>query len=267
MKRDSTARGRGRKGINLPPTGWLYLAAGLLALLAAPGQAEIIDRVVAVVGQQAITASEVELQLRLEAMFNREPFEATDAKRHEALQRLIAVRLIQSEALMTGFLKISEAEVQRHIAESKQERYLNGISFDDALQLYQLREQDVTAFWRQVIGYERFKDFRFKTGLEVSRDEVSAYYQSHIVPEFKAEGNGSPPPLDDIYDKVEQAAIEDRANALLEEWLKETRPQTRIVILKEEPQTTPPQPDQRQPARQQTAPAGPPARPTGDAPR
>jgi len=205
-----------------------------MVFLAAFIRADIIDRVVAVVGQQAITSSEVELQLRLEAMFNREPLAITPEKRRRALERLIAVRLIQSEAVMAGFLKTSEAEVQRRLEQSKQEQHLNGLGFEQALKLYDLREQDVMDFWRQVIGYERFKDFRFKTGLEVSREEVAAYYERHIVPEFRAEGNGDPPPLDEIYGKVEQAAIEERANALLEQWLKETRPQTRIVILEEE---------------------------------
>jgi hypothetical protein len=223
----------------------LWLAAwGLLAVLPALMHSDIIDRVVAVVGPQAITASEVELQLRLEAMFNREPLEVTAEKRRLALQRLIAVRVIQSEAIMAGFLRTSEAEVQRRLELSKQEQYLNSLGFEQALKFYDLREQDVMDFWRQVIGYERFKDFRFKTGLEVSPEEVSAYYERQIVPELRAAGNTSPPPLGEIYDRVEQAAIEERANALLEEWLKETRPQTRIVILEESPQGTQQEPQE-----------------------
>jgi len=242
-----------------PPRRWqLRLAAwGLLGFLPAALQADIIDRVVAVVGQQAITASEVEQQLRREAMLNREPLDAADQKRRQALQRLIAVRLIQGEAIMAGFLRTSEAEVQRRLEQSKQERYLNGLSFEAALKHYDLREQDVSDFWRQVIGYERFKDFRFKTGLEASPEEASAYYERHIVPEFRAQGNSAPPPLEEIYDRVEQAVVEERAHALLEEWLKETRPQTRIVILEEEPQE----------AQPETAPDSPPTTQPGVAPR
>jgi hypothetical protein len=65
---------------------------------------EVNDRVVAVDEEQAITASEVDLQLRLEALFNREPLGVTPEKRRRALQRLIAVRVIKSEAVMAGFL-------------------------------------------------------------------------------------------------------------------------------------------------------------------
>jgi hypothetical protein len=225
--------------------------------LAAAVQADIIDRVVAVVGQQAITASEVELQLRLEAMFNREELDITAERRRQAMQRLIALRLIQNEAIMAGFLRISEADVQRNLQQSKTELYLNGIGFEQALKLYDLREQDVMDFWRQVIGYERFKDFRFKTGLEVSREEVAAYYERHVVPEFQAKGNGTPPPLDEIYEKVEQAVIEEFANAQLDEWFKETRPETRIVILEERSQAT----------REEAAPGGSPAPQPGALPR
>jgi hypothetical protein len=214
---------------------WLGLAGlGLASLLAVAVGAEVIDRVVAVVGPQAITASEVEQQLRLEALFNHEPLVITPHNRSQALQRLIAIRLIQSETAMAGFLRTNEAEVQRRLEQSRQERYLGGLTFAQALAAHDLREEDVADFWRQVIGYERFKDFRFKTGLEVSRDEVAAYYQRHIVPEVRAQGNANPPPLDEVYNQVERAVIEERANEMLEEWLKETRPQTRIVILEEQ---------------------------------
>jgi hypothetical protein len=211
----------------------LGLAGLLLIVLAATSGAEIIDRIVAVVGQQAITASEVELQLRLEALFNHDPLEITLEQRGRALQRLIAVRVIQNEAVMAGFLRTNEEDVQLRLRESKRQRYINDLTFEQALEFYDLKEQDVADFWRQVIGFEKFKDFRFKTGLEASTEEVAAYYEQHIVPEFRKEGNGAPPPLDDIYDRVEQAVIEQRANAMLDEWLKETRPQLRIVILEE----------------------------------
>jgi hypothetical protein len=201
---------------------------------------EVIDRVVAVVEEQAITASEVDLQLRLEALFNREPLDVTPEKRRRALQRLIAVRVIQSEAVMAGFLRTSEEDVQLRLRQSQRERYIDGLAFEQALDLYDLTGQDVAGFWRQVIGYERFKDFRFKTGLEVSAEVVEAYYKQNILPEFGGQGNAAPP-LEEIYDRVEQAAIEDRANEMLEEWLRETRPQLRIVILEE--RESPPTPN------------------------
>jgi hypothetical protein len=122
--------------------------------------------------------------------------------------------------------------VQLRLRQSQRERYVDDLAFEQALDLYDLTAQDVAGFWRQVIGYERFKDFRFKTGLEVSAEVVEAYYKQNIVPELGGAGNAAPP-LEEIYDQVEQAAIEERANEMLDEWLKETRPQLRIVILEE----------------------------------
>jgi hypothetical protein len=248
----TSAQGRLRDRMRQRAVGFWGAATMLCVLL----HADVIDRVVAVVGQQAITASEVELQLRLEAMFNREVLDLSAEKRGQALERLIAVRLIQSEALAAGFLSASEEDVQRRLEVSQKERYLNNLEFGQALQSYDLREQDVIEFWEQVISYERFKDFRFKTGLDVSSAEVSAYYQRHIVPEFRAQGN-SPPPLEEISASVEQAVIEERANTLVEEWLKEVRAQTRIVILDQEPQA----------AKKGLTPAAPATEKSGAAPR
>jgi hypothetical protein len=210
----------------------LAIAAAMLCL-ALPLAAGIIDRVVAVVGREAITASEVEQRVRLEAMLDRAPLQITAETRSEVLERLVDLRLIETEVRLAGFLRVEEAEVQQRVKELESEVYLDGLGFENALQAYGLLHQDVADFWRQYITYERFKEFRFKTGLEASEQDVAAYYQENVVPVFNEPGRGAPPPLSEIRAQIEQAVIETRANTLLEEWLKETRAQTRIVMLEE----------------------------------
>jgi hypothetical protein len=157
----------------------------------------------------------------------------TAETRSEVLERLVDLRLIETEVRLAGFLRVEEAEVQQRVKELESEVYLDGLGFENALQAYGLLHQDVADFWRQYITYERFKEFRFKTGLEASEQDVAAYYQENVVPAFNEPGRGAPPPLSEIRAQIEQAVIETRANTLLEEWLKETRAQTRIVMLEE----------------------------------
>ena len=70
-------------------------ALTILALLAALGRGEIIDRVAARVGSRVITRSEVEKEARLEAYFNRQPPPDKAADHSETLQRVIKQQLVR----------------------------------------------------------------------------------------------------------------------------------------------------------------------------
>ncbi len=82
----------------------LYL--GVVALLA---QAEIVDRIAIRVGNKIITASEVELRVRLAAFQNHEKAETTAANRREAARQLVDQRLVEREMELGHYPRL-EAE-------------------------------------------------------------------------------------------------------------------------------------------------------------
>ena len=71
-------------------------------------RAEILDKVVAVVGKNVITLSEVAQQLRLESFINQRPADNSAQARSLALRRLIDQNLISQEMLVTSFLGASD---------------------------------------------------------------------------------------------------------------------------------------------------------------
>ena len=212
-------------------------ARGIILLLTAQGQggpatAEIIDKVVAVVGEGVITASEVEEQLRLEALFNRDPVDLSKEKRRHALTRLIDIRLVEREIVAKNFPVVTADDLAEEFAVLERRITRNGVVFDQELESHGLTKEDVEQFLVCQANFERFVRFRFKTGMQVSPEAVRAYYEESFVPEvrrFQAEA----PPLEEVYDEMAALVMDERATSMLVVWLKETRARTRVLIMED----------------------------------
>jgi hypothetical protein len=68
---------------------------------------------------------------------------------------------------------------------------------------------------------------RFRSEVRVGPRAIQTYYESKFVPEMK-QRNLQPPPLDQVQDQIEAILREERVNALISDWLKTLRSQSRI---------------------------------------
>ena len=216
-------------------------ARGIILLLTAqwqgsPAAAEIIDKVVAVVGKGVITASEVEEQLRVEALFNRNPVDLSKVKRHDALTRLIDRRLVEHEIAAKNFSPATVADVAKELAVLERRITRNGAVFEQQLESHGLTKEDVEQFLVRQTNFERFVAFRFKTGMQISPEAVRAYYEESFVPEVRRL-QAEAPPLEEVYDEIAAAELDERADSMLDVWLKETHARTRVVIMDDSPQS------------------------------
>lgn len=211
------------------------LPATLLATLTFTGasitQAQIIDRVVAIVGRRAVTASEIDLELRIEALLKNESASVSNAKRRQTLERLIDRRLVEQEMAPTNFLLVRDNEVDAHIEYWRQERFIAEGDLGRALVAYRVERDELREYWRQQLNLLRFTDFRFKTGLDIGREDVERYYQDELTPTLREEGASAPPPLETVYDQIERILINRRVEPMVDVWLKEVRSRTRVVIV------------------------------------
>ena len=71
--------------------------------MTAAAQTGVIDRVAVVVGNQVITASEVELEVRLTEFLNGAPLDLGPAARKAAAERLVDQQLIRNEMQAAGY--------------------------------------------------------------------------------------------------------------------------------------------------------------------
>ncbi len=208
---------------------WVLLMSFALAATPCPaGAEEIVDRTVAVVGDRAITLSEVEEQLALEALDRGEPVALNPERYREVTERLIRLRLVQREMTLAGFIGATDVEVERQWEAMKQ-GFEGEAAFQQALTGRGLTQDTVREFLRQQLDFEQFVDFRFRTGLVIPRGEIEIYYEREYKPSLPALMR--PPPLEQVYAELEADLVDRRVDPLLEDWISRVRSQTRITIV------------------------------------
>lgn len=196
----------------------------LLTTLAAAAPAEIVDRTVAVVGTQTITASEVELQARLEQMFNNAPLDLSDEGLRTALQRLIEQRLIEADMKLAGLTIVEDREIDAAFDQLRTQRFA-GMSLADALVRYGLEGRDVREFLGKQLRYTRYVEFRFRAGLQADEASIQAAYRKRFA------GVASPPPVEEVRAELRQQVLDERAEEMLDERVRQLRADTRVVML------------------------------------
>ena len=202
--------------------------ASLLAPLAA--RPEIIDRVAAIVGMDAVTLSEVQAELSLEAMFAETEVPEASSRSDPALRRLIDRRLILQDMALTPFLMPGTDEIEREMDALRQRRYRDGLDFAGALAHYGLTESDCRSFLEQRIAFERYLSFRFRTGLSAGEAEIGAYYREEYLPAILERGE-EPAPLEQVSGQIAEIIVEQRSSELLEQRLRELRSLNRIETM------------------------------------
>ena len=204
--------------------------AGALALLSGGARGEILDRVAAVVGNEAIAVSEIDTDLRLEALLNRTELGAGSQRNTEVLQRLIDRRLVLQDLAIAPFLKAQPEEVEEQMEQLRRDQFLDGRDFAAALLHYGVTEADCRKFLEERIGFERYVSFRFETGLEAETVAVEAFYRNEYAARQRAMGQAVEP-LEAIAETISRILVARQANVLLERRLQELRVSRRIKIL------------------------------------
>ena len=204
--------------------------AGALTLMASGARGEILDRVAAVVGNEAIAVSEIDTDLRLEALLSHTELGARSQRNEEVLQRLIDRRLVLQELAIAPFLRAQPGEVEAQMQQLRTDQYLDGRDFAAALLHYDVTEADCRKFLEERIGFERYVSFRFETGLEAETAAVEAFYRDEYAARQRAMGQPVEP-LEAIAGTISRILVARQANVLLERRLQELRVSRRIKIL------------------------------------
>lgn len=209
---------------------WYAAAAATLVLATAGLDAEVLDRIAAVVGNNAITVSEIDTELRLEALLNRTPLTAQLERRREVLTRLIDRRLILQDLALAPFLLVQPSEVELQLQQLRAQTYLGGRDLGAALRHYGLSERDCESFLEAQLGFERYVSFRFRTGLRAEPEAMEAYYREEYIRQQRAR-DAEPEPFEAVQDRIAQILVEQQTNELLDQRMKELRALHRIEIL------------------------------------
>lgn len=221
----------------------VMLAFGLAGWLpaASPGAdlgLTLVDRVLAVVDDDPILASEVEREWSL-GRVERRPEESAAALERRTLDLLIDERVRRHEVQRFGRAEVPVADIERQV-EIIRQRFADLESFRAELARRDLDETGLRQLVARQLATESF--FREILGprVQIDRDDIQLYYDSTLVPELQARGEPAPP-LDEVREDIRTLLRAQRLNREIERRTEELRNAADIVdFLSEERRGLPP---------------------------
>jgi hypothetical protein len=204
---------------------------------AQPANAVVLDRVVAVVNNQAILASDVDDEMRLTVLDpGRGGLAALTPKL--ALEQLISRALIQQQIHEEDAQATEppQSEVDARLTEIRKElpacirfKCATDEGWTAFLTSHELTPERVETYLHYRLQILRFIELRFRRGIRVSPEEVGTYYRQTLVPQFPA--GDAIPPLEKVAPRIEEILLERQVNLLFDDWLKNLRKQGDVEVL------------------------------------
>jgi len=190
---------------------------------------ETLDRIVATVDRHPITRSDVEQEARFSHLVDGDKSPITVEDEIAALGRLVDRSLVSNQIAVFGVTPVTKQDLDARVQEMRKQ--IPGAESDAGwlrlLRENELTPEDVTSRITQEVQTLRFIDLRFRSEVRVGPRALQTYYDTKFVPEMKKK-DLTPPPLEQVQDQIEAILREERVNALISDWLKTLRNQSRI---------------------------------------
>lgn len=219
------------------PGKMLVLVATLSAAMVTASVAQqVVDRTVATVTSgsrtELITYSDVVWQLALEPGVQLESPRSEDLNR--ALQTLIDQRLFAIEAERLPRAAPTEKEITAEIGRLIS-FFPSAAAFEARLKMAGFESVQDAAFARLIskrLAIEKYIDFRFRSFVVVSADEVTRYYRDIFVPDFRRRFPGLlMPTLDEKREEIRERLENEKIGASIGRFLDEAKRRTAIEVL------------------------------------
>jgi hypothetical protein len=195
--------------------------------------AEIIDRIAVSTGNNVITTSDVDREIRVTAFQSGVKPDFSPANRRATAQRMVEQRLIRREMDQSHYPLPGPAEGDPLVEQLRMSRYQNDADFGQALADYGITEQDLRDELLWQLTLLRFIEVRFRPGVHVSDEEIQEYFDKNVKPAAQAAHPGQPVSLEDYRDQIENALTEQHTNREVDKWLQDARKRTEIVFHEE----------------------------------
>lgn len=217
--------------------------AVLLALLRAGSPAEAQtpklvqqDRVLAVVDEDPILASDVERAIRL-GLQQANPGETGEAFRRRVLNALIEERLRFHEIDRFGLEQVPVDEIERNVAKIRA-RFPDEAGFQKALKEVGLDPKKLRQLVARQLLVLTYVDERLGPRVFVSLDDINRYYRDVLTPEMRRRGQPVPP-VEDVRDEIREVLKQQRLTEEIVKWTQELRARADVVVHANQPAGAP----------------------------
>jgi hypothetical protein len=228
----------------------LVVCLGSLPGRAQSPQPVILDRVVAVVNNHAILASDIDEEMQLSVL---DPADVGmgPLTRQRALEQLISRALIQQQIREEDEHAADppQAEVDARLKEIRTELPIcirQNCATDSGwkafLAAHGLTLEHVESYLRYRLQILRFIEQRFEPGIRVAPEQIESYYRGTLLPQYRA--GDAVPKLEQVAPRIEEILLQQQVNALFDDWLANLRKQGEVEVLDPSLETAPAQPVQ-----------------------
>jgi peptidyl-prolyl cis-trans isomerase SurA len=197
----------------------------------------VLDRVVAVVNGRAILSSDLREETLLSILEPSDKEAGTETPQ-EALQRLISRTLIRQQireedarSILLSADAIQERilEIRKQLPICVRENCATEAGWSAFLSRHGLTQRRVTAYLRDRMEILRFIEIRFRQGIQISQQEVEAYYRDTLVPQYQA--GQTPPELSAVAPRIEEILLQQQVSEMFSGWLDSLRKQGEVEVL------------------------------------
>lgn len=207
-----------------------WLAALLLTLGPAfEARAEIVDRIVARVGNEIVTRSDMLALRRYQELLAEPGASKTDDRR--LLDQLVEQQLILEEARQGGlaYTPMSEEDAKAEIARLN-ERLGSPVAFEERMKEVGLSEEELRWVLTRQGDIQRFLDARFRAAVQLPEEQITSYYREQLLPQLHRRGVREMPALDDVEDQIRELLTQQQISEMVSNWLVELKARTRIEV-------------------------------------
>ena len=208
-------------------------ALSVAMVLALSARGEIIDRIAASVGNQVITASDLDRDLRVAAFQDGVKLDFSAARKRATVEAMIEQKLIRMELANSRYPLPDPAELAPAIEQFKKAHFKDDQQYRATLAAYGIAEKD----FQELLLWQRtlllFIQVRFETGVQLGSGDVEEYFLKTVKPAAEAAHPGQPVSLEDYRDQIERTLTGQRADRQMDIWLREVRKRTNVVLHEE----------------------------------
>ena len=199
------------------------------------GKPVVLDSVVAIVNGDVLLQSDVEEERRFESLQLLPANENTDqyAAEHLITRTLILQQMqeqdIHPPAVPDAVLDTSLAELKRQLPGCAA-RCQTAAGWTGYLAERGMTPAAVRARWQQRLVITEFLNQRFRAGRRASEQDVQAYYDKNLVPQFQAKHEKAPP-LKSLQSRIEELLLQEQVTKQIDDWEATLRQEGSVQIL------------------------------------
>ena len=212
---------------------WL-LAGSLLFLVIGLAEgsscAEVLDRVVASIGDVAITQSDVEHEYRLERFLDGQwPPPAPDSKTlRQACERLVYQKVLLEEETQDLSHDPALEKAATGELDGVRKRFPSERDYQSALQSLHMDEKQILAALIDQQRILRIIEERLRPSAAPATPEIESYYRDVFTPEYTRTHGPPVPPLAEVQGQIQEILVQKKIDQLLADWFGELGPSYRV---------------------------------------